>query len=100
VNTQFVTKSLNLPSYWKMAVIRCAIYAAISGGQTYLAGVEGYQDLVDMTGLAKQKLALNVFLAVISTWGAFIDQTITKMGGDAVTPEKIKSVLADMNKAS
>ena len=97
--TEFITKAaggINLPPYWKLAVIRCALYAGVSGGNTWLAGTEGYSAWTDISPLAKDKLCVNVALAVASIWISFFDQTLTGMGAKPLTPDTVKQMIADM----
>jgi len=70
----------NLPTYWKLATLRCAIYAAIIAADTFMSGVEGYTALSDMTDLQKIKLVISILVAMLTVWLAFIDQTLTHFG--------------------
>ena len=68
-----------LPAYWKLATIKCAIYASIVGWGVFKAGVNGFEKLSDMTRLQGIELAGDVLMAMAAVWMAFIDQTISKV---------------------
>lgn len=75
-----------LPLYWKLSTIRCGLYALIVAGNTFQAGVEGYDSMASMTPLQKGKLAWNIIAAMFGVWLAFIDTTISKVqGGDHIS---------------
>jgi hypothetical protein len=70
---------MTLPSYWKVATIRCGIYAIVVGWNSFQAGVEGFDTLTQMTQLQLYKLAGNITVAMLGVWLAFLDQTMTKL---------------------
>lgn len=74
-----------LPTYWKLATIRCSIYALIVGASAFDAGVEGYGSFTDMSPMQLWKLALNIIVAMAGVWVAFLDQSMSKVGGQTVT---------------
>ena len=77
MSTQFFQKAAaSFPVAMRLATIRCTIYAAVVGANAFQAGVEGYDALSDMTPLQKAKLALNILIAVLGVWIAFLDQTL------------------------
>jgi hypothetical protein len=71
-------RKFSLPSYWKLATIRCSIYAIVVGANAFMAGVEGYDALSVMTPLQKGKLCLNILIAMLGVWIAFIDNSMNK----------------------
>jgi hypothetical protein len=80
MNTEFIQKTVSqLPSYWKLATIRCSIYALVVGSNAFMAGVEGYTSLSDISGMAKVKLLLNVIVAMAGVWLAFLDTSLQKI---------------------
>jgi hypothetical protein len=68
-----------LPVYWKLATVRCGIYAIIIGYNSFLAGVEGYDSLSQMSSLQIYKLCGNIGVSVLGVWLAFLDQTLTQI---------------------
>lgn len=71
-------RRFKLPSYWKLATIRCSIYAIVVGANAFMAGVEGYESLSAMTPLQLGKLGLNILIAMLGVWLAFLDQSLSK----------------------
>jgi len=71
-------RRFKLPSYWKLATIRCSIYAIVVGANAFMAGVEGYDALSAMTPLQKGKLSLNILIAMLGVWIAFLDNSMHK----------------------
>ena len=67
-----------LPPYWKLATIRCSLYALIVGWQTFQSGVDGYDSLSGMSNLQLVKLYCGVLAAMLGVWLAFLDQTMSK----------------------
>ena len=74
----FQAQVSKLPSYWKLATIRCAIYALIVGASSFDAGVEGYNSFGEMNSMQLLKLAEHIIVAMAGVWVAFLDQTLTK----------------------
>lgn len=76
--TTFLSRQMGkLPSYWKLATIRCSIYAVIVGVSAFDAGVEGYDTFSAMTPMQLIKLALHIAVAMLGVWVAFLDQTMS-----------------------
>lgn len=74
-----------LPTYWKIASIRCSIYAFIVGSSAFDAGVEGYDSFSQMTGMEIIKLVGHIIVAAAGVWVAFLDQTMTQMKNEKPT---------------
>lgn len=68
-----------LPTYWKLATLRWALYSIMVGWGSFLAGVEGYTAMSEMTSLQKIKLSGGIVAAVIGSTLAFLDNTLTKV---------------------
>lgn len=71
-----------LSPYWKLAVLRCSVYALIVGWSTFRAGVEGYDNFGQMTGMQIAKLIGDILFGMLGVWLAFIDQTQAKLKPD------------------
>jgi hypothetical protein len=67
-----------LPPYWKLATIRCSLLCLLVGIQAFMAGVDGYDSLSQMSQLQLIKLYCGVGGAMLGTWMAFLDQTMSK----------------------
>ncbi len=68
-----------LPSYWRLATIRCAIYASIVGWGVWKAGVNGFATLDDMTSIQFWQLVGDVLMSMAAVWLSFVDQTMAKV---------------------
>ena len=75
----------HLPTYWKLASIRCCIYAFVVSISAFDSGVEGYNNFSDMSTMEIWKLILHMGVAAATTWVAFLDQSIQKIDGTKVT---------------
>lgn len=79
MNTQFFQRqAAKLPQYWKLATIRCCIYAAIVGWGSFQTGVEGYDSFYDMTQMQFWKFIGNICVSMLGVWLAFLDQSLSK----------------------
>lgn len=75
-DTTFIQRQVaKLPLMWKLKVIRCGVYATIVAADAFDTGTEGFEALADMTPLQKIKLAIHVFVAMLTVWVAFLDTT-------------------------
>lgn len=80
-----------LPTYWKLATVRCVIYAAMCGWGAFLAGVEGYDYFSQMSEMVKIKLAGSIVLSMAGAWLAFLDNTLAQFKhGDPQKPNETK----------
>ena len=68
-----------LPLLWKLATLRCALYAALVGWGAFLVGVEGYDSFDAMSAMQKIKLVGGVLAAMGGTWLAFLDNTTSEL---------------------
>lgn len=68
-----------LPTYWKLATLRCSIYALLVGWGSFQAGVEGFASFDDMTRMQLLKLAGNIATSMAGVWLAFLDQTLSRL---------------------
>jgi len=68
-----------LPVYWKLATLRCGIYALMVGWGSFQVGTEGFDSISAMTDMQQMKLAGNTVVAMFGVWLAFLDQTMTKI---------------------
>ena len=81
MNTDFIKReaaNLKLPPYWKLATIRCSLYAALVGWTAFLVGTEGYDSLSDMTVMQSIKLFGGIAAAMGGVWLAFLDQSLSR----------------------
>lgn len=69
----------NLPPFWKLAVVRCALYAFIVGWGAFIVGTEGYDSFAQMTQMVKIKLVGGIIMAMVGAWLAFLDTTMTAL---------------------
>ena len=98
MTTSFTNFVESLPLFWKLATFRLGLYLIVVGHGAWLAGIEGYNSIEDMTPLQVSKLHWNIVVSLVTTIIAFLDsgiQTIQKAPG-ALSPEDIKKILADM----
>lgn len=65
--------------YWQLATIRYLLYAFIVMVATFDAGVEGYDNFHQMTGMQIGKLALHMAAAAVGAFLAFIDNVLSRM---------------------
>ena len=89
--TQFFAKTTSkFPSYWKLATVRCCIYATIVGWSSFDAGVEGYERISDISSLNLLKLFGHIMVAMMGVWVAFLDQTMAglRKPTDQTTPDE------------
>ncbi len=85
-----------LPLFWKVATFRLVLYCYVVGNNAWMASVEGYQSLSELTPLELSKLHHRVAVAVVTTIIAFLDnglQTIQKSTPN-MTPDEVKTILA------
>jgi uncharacterized membrane protein len=75
----FQSQIAKFPPYWKLASIRCSIYAIIVGVNAFFACVEGYSSFSDMSWLQIIKMCLNILIAILGVWVAFLDQTLARL---------------------
>lgn len=79
-DTTFFRRAVaKLPSYWKLATIRCGIYGAIVGWGSFQTGVEGYASFDDMTSMQFWKLIGNICISILGVWLAFLDSTMANI---------------------
>jgi len=77
--TSFFRRQMGkLPSYWKLATIRCSIYAIIVGASAFDAGVGGFDSFGQMTGMQLIKLSEHIAVAMLGVWVAFLDNSLAK----------------------
>ena len=91
----------SLPVFWKLATIRLTIYLYVIYINEWMASVEGFDSLSDMTPLQITKMHHRCWVAVATTVIAFLDSGMTaiqKNGG--LTADDIKILLAEMTPAS
>lgn len=86
-DTNFIRRKL--PGYWKLATIRCSIYASVVGWGAFMTGTEGYDAFSQMTTMQVIKLSGGVIATMLGVWLAFLDQTLTKISS---TSAEINSV--------
>lgn len=67
-----------LPVYWRLATIRCCLYAAIVGWGVFKSGLGGFKSLAEMSSLQFWELVGDTGMAMAAVWLAFIDNTISK----------------------
>lgn len=77
--------------YWKLSAFRCLLYAAIVMWGVFKAGTQGYDHMSDMSSLQKIWLYGDMFVAGGGVVLAFLDTSITKLGG---TPPATSTVIA------
>jgi hypothetical protein len=65
--------------YWKLSTLRVILYGMIVMWGTFLSGVEGFDDLTDLSRLQLIKLCGGVVVSFIGVLLAFLDQTLTKI---------------------
>lgn len=68
----------NLPPYWRLATVRCAVYAFVVGCSSFDAGVEGYESFADMTQMQFWRLWLQVAVSMATVWVAFLDNSLNR----------------------
>jgi hypothetical protein len=85
--TFFQRQAAKLPTYWKLATIRCSIYAIIVGASSFDAGVEGYDVFGQMTNMQLIKLVEHVCVAMLGVWVAFLDQSLSKYNKPSDPPK-------------
>lgn len=79
MTTEFLQRqAAKLPPRWKLATIRCSIYASIVGWGSFQTGVEGYESFHDMTQMQFWKFIGNICVAMAGVWLAFLDQSLSK----------------------
>jgi len=87
MNTEFIRRATGkLPVYWKLATIRCSIYALTVGWAAFLVGVDGYDSLSEMTQMQLIKLFGGIIAAMLAVWLAFLDQSLTKFNNNSTQP--------------
>ena len=94
-DTNFFQKQVaKLPDQWKLATVRCCIYAGMVGGQTYLAGVRGFDTFAEMGGLYRFNLMVNIVISVGGVWVAFLDQSMTAQKPSGIRAADISPQIA------
>ena len=88
MNTQFLSR-LQLPTYWRLATIRCSIYAIVVGWGAFQTGVEGYNAFSEMTQMQFYKFVGNIAIAMLGVWLAFLDQTMSAAKGNQTPPPTV-----------
>lgn len=87
MNTAFIQRqAAKLPRDWKLATVRCCIYAAIVGWGSFQTGVEGYESFHDMTQMQFWKFLGNIGVSMLGVWLAFLDQTMSRINNGPVEP--------------
>lgn len=79
-------QTVKYPGKWKLACVRCGIYALMVGWGAFQVGVQGYETLEQMSVLQRVFLAGGVVSAMLGVWLAFLDQTLTAPSSDAKSP--------------
>ncbi len=65
-----------LPTFWKMSVVRCLIYAVVVGINGIISGLDGYQSFAEISGFTLFKLACAVIVDMLMVWISFLDTSI------------------------
>lgn len=68
-----------LPAYWRLATVRCCLYAAIVGWGVFKSGLGGFNSLAEMSSLQFGELVGDTLMSMGAVWLAFIDNTIAKV---------------------
>ena len=91
----------SLPVFWKLATIRLTIYLYVIYINEWMASVEGFQSLSDMTPLEVEKMHHRCWVAVATTVIAFLDSGMTAIQKNgSLTADDMKTILAEMSPAS
>ena len=93
-----VTKFFDsLPLLWKLATVRLLVYLYIVGNNAWMASVEGFNSLADMTPMEIDKMHHRIIDAVAVTIVAFLDNASNAVAkNEQLTAADIKSIFADM----
>lgn len=96
-DTTFFQKARGMmPPYWKMATLRCSMYAAVVAWGTFNAGVEGYNSFAEMSQMQICKLVGNMVVSMFGVWIAFLDQTMSHPGQTSLSPATLRQIAAEM----
>jgi len=66
-----------LPTYWKMATLRCALYSMVALITTLTAGLQGHEHLSELTPVGKITLAGSCIVAFITRIITFLDNSMS-----------------------
>lgn len=87
MSTQFFQKQIaKFPVRWKLATLRCTIYALIVGWGAFEVGTQGYNALSEMTQMQIIYLFGGIVSAMLGVWLAFLDQSLSGWNQNHPTP--------------
>lgn len=80
--------------YWRLAVVRVLIYAAIVAWPVFKSGTNGFESLGEMKPLARGQMFGDMGVAAFGVILAFLDSTMAALrstNGNGKTPEPPKT---------
>ena len=91
----------SLPLFWRLATVRLLIYLYVVGHNAWMASIEGFDSLSDMTPLQIEKMHANVLLAIATTIIAFLDNgmSIVKQHG-TLSADDVRTILSETRTVS
>lgn len=65
--------------YWRVAILRCFVYALMTGWGAFNAGTEGLASIYELNQIQRWKLAGNICVTFLGVILSFLDTTIQRL---------------------